>query len=60
VAGRPRMVAKRLVQVAISPLLYPKDVVVELKRYIVEEKGRNEGEGGRSATILWPTGHAWP
>jgi hypothetical protein len=26
----------------------------------VEGKGRNEGEDGRSATILWLTGHAWP
>jgi hypothetical protein len=26
----------------------------------VEGKGRNEGEGGRPATNLWPTGHAWP
>jgi hypothetical protein len=26
----------------------------------VEGNGRKEGEGGRSATNLWPTGHAWP
>jgi hypothetical protein len=26
----------------------------------VEEKGRKEGEGGRPATNLWLTGHAWP
>jgi hypothetical protein len=26
----------------------------------VEGKGRKEGEGDRSATILRPTGHAWP
>jgi hypothetical protein len=26
----------------------------------VEGKGRKEGEGGRSATILSPTSHAWP
>jgi hypothetical protein len=26
----------------------------------VEGKGRKEGEGGRLATNLWPTGHAWP
>jgi hypothetical protein len=26
----------------------------------VEGKGRKEGEGGRLATILWPTGHVWP
>jgi hypothetical protein len=26
----------------------------------VEGKGRKEGEGGRPATNLWPTGHAWP
>jgi hypothetical protein len=35
-------------------------VVVELKREIVEGKGGKEGEGGRSTTNLWPTGHAWP
>jgi hypothetical protein len=26
----------------------------------VEGKGRKEGEGGRLATNLWSTGHAWP
>jgi hypothetical protein len=26
----------------------------------VEGKGRKEGEGGRLATNLWPTGHARP
>jgi hypothetical protein len=26
----------------------------------VEGKGRKVGEGGRPATNLWPTGHAWP
>jgi hypothetical protein len=26
----------------------------------VEGKGRKEGEGGRTATNLWPTGHALP
>jgi hypothetical protein len=26
----------------------------------VEGKGRKEGEGGRQATNLWPTSHAWP
>jgi hypothetical protein len=26
----------------------------------VEDKGRKEGNGGRPATNLWPTGHAWP
>jgi hypothetical protein len=54
--------------VAIAPLLCPKGVVVGLKREIVEGKGGKEGEGGwgkegeggRLATILWPTGHAWP
>jgi hypothetical protein len=59
-AGRPRMVAERPAHVAITLLLCPKGVVVELKREIVEEKGGKEGEGGRSATILLPTGHAWP
>jgi hypothetical protein len=39
---------------------YSKGVVVELKREIVEGKGGKEGEGGRSTTNLWPTGHAWP
>jgi hypothetical protein len=26
----------------------------------VEGKGRKEGEGGRPATNLWPTGHSYP
>jgi hypothetical protein len=26
----------------------------------VEGKGRREGEGGRPATNLWPTGYFWP
>jgi hypothetical protein len=26
----------------------------------VEGKGRKEGEGGQSATNIWPTGHTWP
>jgi hypothetical protein len=26
----------------------------------VEGKGRKEGEGGRSATNIWPTSHGWP
>jgi hypothetical protein len=47
VAGRPAHVAK-------TPPLFPKAVVVEVKREIVEGKGGKEGEGGR------PTGHAWP
>jgi hypothetical protein len=46
--------------VAIVPSLCPKGMVVELKREIVEGKGGTEGEGNRSATNLWPTGHAWP
>jgi hypothetical protein len=41
-------------------LFCPKGVVVELKREIVEGKGRKEGEGGRSATNLWLTGHGCP
>jgi hypothetical protein len=53
VAGRPAHVAKAL-------SFHPKDVVVELKRNIVEGKGGKEGEGGWLATNLWPTGHAWP
>jgi hypothetical protein len=45
------MVAKRLAHVAIAPLLCPKGVVVELKGYILEGKGRNEGEGGRPVML---------
>jgi hypothetical protein len=60
VAGRPRMVAWWPAHVAIVPVLIPKGVVVRLKREIVEGKGGKEGEGVRLATILWPTGHAWP
>jgi hypothetical protein len=59
VAGRAKMVTGQLAHVAIVPLLCPKGVVVELKREIAEGKGGKEGEGGRLATNLWPTGHAW-
>jgi hypothetical protein len=45
---------------AKAPPFYCKGVVVELKREIVQEKGRKEGEGDRLATNLWPTGHACP
>jgi hypothetical protein len=54
------MVAGWLAHVAIAPLLYPKGVVVKLKREIVVGRGGNEGEGGRPTTILWSIGHAWP
>jgi hypothetical protein len=43
-----------------SPSILSQRFVVELKREIVEGKGGKEGEGGRSATNLWPIGHAWP
>jgi hypothetical protein len=46
--------------VASAPKICPKGVVVDLKREIVKGKGGKEGEGGRPATNLWPTGHAWP
>jgi hypothetical protein len=54
------MVANRLAHVAKALPFYPKGVVVELKREIVEDKGGKEGEGGRPATNLWPTNHACP
>jgi hypothetical protein len=43
-----------------SPPLCPKGVVIELKSEIVEGKGGKEEQGGRLATNLWLTGHAWP
>jgi hypothetical protein len=46
--------------VASVPKFYPKGVVVELKREILEGKGGKKGEGGRPATNLWLIGHAWP
>jgi hypothetical protein len=46
--------------VASAPKIYPKGVVIELKREIVVEKEENEREGGPSATNLWPIGHACP
>jgi hypothetical protein len=46
--------------VAKAPPFFPKGVVVELKREIVERKGGKEGEGGWPAINLWLTGHAWP
>jgi hypothetical protein len=58
--SRPKMVARRPAHVVIAPPLYPKGMVVELKRKIVEGKGGNEGEGGRPATNLWLTSHSWP
>jgi hypothetical protein len=51
-------VVGQLAHVASVPKLCPKDVVVELKREIVEGKGEKEGEGGRLATNIWPIGHA--
>jgi hypothetical protein len=60
VAGQPRMVAGWPAHVATVPPLCTKAVVVDLKREIVEGKGGKEAGGGRLATNLWPTGHAWP
>jgi hypothetical protein len=54
------MVTGRPAHVANAPKLCHKGVVVELKREIVEGKGEKDGEGGRPATNLWLTGHAWP
>jgi hypothetical protein len=45
-------VAEGPAHVARAPPFYPKGVVVEIKREIVEWKGGKEGEGGRSATNL--------
>jgi hypothetical protein len=59
VVGRPRMVAGRPAHVAKAPPFYPKGVVDELKREIVEGKEGKEGKGGWPGTNLWPTGHAW-
>jgi hypothetical protein len=53
VAGQPDHVAK-------APPFNPKGVVVELKREMADGKGGTEGEGSRSVTNHWPTGHAWP
>jgi hypothetical protein len=58
VVSQPRRVAHRLAQVAKAPPFYPKGVVVELRREIVEGKGGKEGEGGRPATNLWLTRNA--
>jgi hypothetical protein len=49
-----------LAHVAKAPPFCLKGVVVEQKREIVEGKGGKEGEGGRPATNIWLTGHAWP
>jgi hypothetical protein len=54
------MVPGWLAHVAKAPLFYPKCLVVELKRKIVEGKGGKDGEGGQPAINLWPTDHAWP
>jgi hypothetical protein len=54
------MVAKWAAQVAKAPPFYPKSVVVEPKKEIVEGKGGKEGEGGQPGINLWPTGRAWP
>jgi hypothetical protein len=59
--GRPvKDSGRAAAHVASAPKLCPKGVVVELKREIVEGKGGKKGEGGRLATNLWPTDHAWP
>jgi hypothetical protein len=54
------MMAKHPTHVAKNPPFCSKGVVVELKRGIVEGKGRKEGEGGWPATNLWQTSHASP
>jgi hypothetical protein len=54
------MVADRPAHVAKAPPFCLKGVVVELMREIVEGKGGKKGEGGRPATNLWSTSHAWP
>jgi hypothetical protein len=41
VAGRPREVVGWPAHVAIAPPLCPKVMVVEVKRKVVEKKGRN-------------------
>jgi hypothetical protein len=45
---------------AKAPPFYPKGVVIELKKEIVEGKGGKEGEGAQLATNLWLMSHAWP
>jgi hypothetical protein len=60
VIDRQRMVAGRPAHVANTPPFCPKGVVVELTREMVEGKGGKEGEGGRSATNIFPIGLAWP
>jgi hypothetical protein len=50
----------RSAHVAKAPPFYPKGVVVEQMKEIVEGKGGKEGEGGRPATNLWSTDYAWP
>jgi hypothetical protein len=54
------MVAGWPAHVASAPKLCLKGVVVLLKMEIVEGKGGTEGEGGRLATNIWLTIHAWP
>jgi hypothetical protein len=54
------MVAGWTAHVAKTPPVCTNGVVVDLKREIVDGKGGKEGEGGRPATNLWWTGHAWP
>jgi hypothetical protein len=54
------MVGGRAAHVASASKLCLKDVVVELKREIVEGKDGKEGEGGRPSTNLWLTGYALP
>jgi hypothetical protein len=49
VAGPPRMVAGWPTHVPKAPPFCPNSVVVELKRKIVEGKGRKEGEAGRQS-----------
>jgi hypothetical protein len=51
VAGQLSMVVRRPAHVAKAPLFYPKGVVVELKREIVEGKVGKEEEGGRLAML---------
>jgi hypothetical protein len=60
VAGHSREVAGWPDHVAKAPPLFPRVVVVEVKKTVVEEKREKEGGDGRPATPFCHPAMLWP
>jgi hypothetical protein len=60
VADRPREVARRPAHVPKAPPLFPKLVMVEVTKRVVEEKREKEGGDGQPATHFGRLAKLWP